>query len=152
CLTRLRDMGKAVDEVRQAVQILPKRMMFRGNLAAYSDYAGDFKSAEQEARGVQQPTDLITLGLAFAQLGQGLLPGAAETYRKLGAISARGTSWAASGLGDLALYEGRFSEAARIFEEGAAVDLERKFGERAARKFAAVGYAQLLRGQNSRAI
>lgn len=151
CLTRLRDMGKAVDEVRQAVQILPKRMIFRGNLTAYSAYAGDFQNAEKEAQAAEQPTDLITLGLAFAQLGQGMLPQALETYQKLGTISARGASWAVSGQADLALYEGRFAEAVKILEQGAAADLAAKNTDKAARKFTTIGYVHVLRGQNDHA-
>jgi len=147
CLSRLREMGKAVDEVRQAVQILPKRMIFRGNLTTYSAYGGDFENAEKEARAAQQPTDLITLGLAFAQVGQGLLSKATETYQRLRTISARGASWTASGFGDLALYEGRFSDAVKILEAGAAADLAASNRDKAARKFTALGHVHLLRGQ-----
>ena len=52
CLSKLRKMREAVEEMRQAVQILPKRVLFRANLAVYSDYAGDFQTAEQEIQSV----------------------------------------------------------------------------------------------------
>ena len=45
-----------------------------------------------------------------------------------------GVSQAASGLGDLAIYEGRFSDAVRILAEGAAADLASKNPDRAAAK------------------
>ena len=61
-------------------------------------------------------------------------------------------SWSASGLGDLALYQGRFSDAVRIFEEGAAADLEAKNTDRAARKLTSLASVQLLRGQKSAAL
>ena len=51
--------------------------------------------------------------LAFAQLGQGQLAQATETYKMTAAISEFGASLAASGLADLANLEGRFSDAAR---------------------------------------
>ena len=152
CSTKLRRMKEAVEEIRQVVQILPKRLVFRANLAVYSDYAGDFQTAEQEVQALQEPNDLATLALAFAQLGQNRLEEATETYRKLETIQPRGPSWAAAGLADLALYEGRFSEAARLFEQGAAADLARKNADKAARKFTSAASAHLMRGRRDLAI
>src|SRR4051812_5226562 len=107
CLSKLRNMREAVAEMRQAVQILPRRVLFRSNLAIYSDYAGEFEAAEQAAGAVEEPNDLATLAVAFAQLGQDRPAEARATYGTLAAISRRGASWSAAGLGDLALYEGR---------------------------------------------
>jgi tetratricopeptide (TPR) repeat protein len=92
------------------------------------------------------------LALAFAQVGQGQLPQATETYRTLGKIDAQGASYESSGLGDLALYDGRWSDAARIFTEGAQADLASKDADRAANKFAALAYTQLVRQQKGAAI
>src|SRR5262249_18097240 len=58
CLSKLRRMSEAVEEVRRAVEILPRRVTFRANLAIDSDYAGDFQTAEREAQALQEPTDL----------------------------------------------------------------------------------------------
>jgi serine/threonine protein kinase/tetratricopeptide (TPR) repeat protein len=151
CLSKLRNMREAVDEMRLAVKILPKRASFRGNLAVYAAYGGDFQTAEQEAKAQQEPTDLTTIALTFAQLGQGQLPDAIATYQKLAAIGARGASWSATGLSDLALYEGRYSEAAKLFEQGVTSDLAAKNGDRAARKLTSLAYAHLMRGQKSAA-
>jgi tetratricopeptide (TPR) repeat protein len=151
CLSKLRHMREAVDEVRQAIQILPKRVSLRANLSIYADYAGDFQAATREVEALQEPTDLTTLAVAFAKLGQGLIPEATATYQKLGTVGPRGPSWAASGVGDLALYEGRFSDAVRIFEQGADADLARKSADKAARKFSSLAYAHLMRGQKSAA-
>ena len=60
------------------------------------------------------------------KLGRGLVAEAAETYKKVGTMDAWGTAFAAAGLGDLAVYEGRFSDAVRLLEEGAAADLAAK--------------------------
>jgi eukaryotic-like serine/threonine-protein kinase len=152
CLSQLRNMREAVDEMRQAVQILPKRVGRRANLALLRNYAGDFQTAEQEAKVFQETNDYAALAVAFAQLGQGLTLEATEAYKKLGTMSALGASWAASGIGDLALYEGRFSEAARAFQEGAAADLAAKDADRAARKLTSLAYVHLMRGQKSKAI
>jgi tetratricopeptide (TPR) repeat protein len=92
------------------------------------------------------------LTLAFAQVGQGQFRQAAETYQELAKVSATGASQAASGLGDLALHEGRFSDAARLFEQGAVADLASKHTTGAARKLAVLAYAQLWRGRKDLAI
>jgi tetratricopeptide (TPR) repeat protein len=152
CLSKLRNMRDAVAEMRQAVQILPKRVLFRSNLAIYSDYAGDFQAAEREAAAMQEPNDLATLALAFAQLGQNRADQARDTYGKLASVSARGRSWSAAGLGDLAVYEGRFSDAVNIFESGAAADFAAKNDDRAARKLTSLAYARLLQGRPALAI
>jgi tetratricopeptide (TPR) repeat protein len=138
--------------MRQAVQILPRRVLFRSNLAIYSDYAGDFETAEREASAVEEPNDLATLALAFAQLGKNQPDDARRTYTALAGISSRGASWSAAGLGDLAVYEGRFSDAITVFDTGARADLAAKNGDRAARKLIALAYARLLRGQPALAV
>ena len=153
CSTYLRNMPKALDEMRRAVRILPKRALYRLNLALYAAYAGDFQTGEREARTAQElGSPLGLLPLAFAQLGRGQLPQASETYQTLGKVNAQGASYAASGLGDLAVYEGRFSDAARILEAGATADVRSKDPDRAANKFAALAYTQLLRQQRGAAI
>jgi len=151
CLTYLRDMPKAVDEMRQAVGILPKQVLYRTNLALFASYASDFQTAEREARTIQN-AEFSAQALAFAQLGQGQVAETIETYKRLAAIDALGASLAASGLGDVALYEGRFSDAVRIFEHGAAADLTSKNPDRAAAKFASLAYAHVSRGQKGPAV
>ena len=149
CSTFLRNMPTAVVEMRQAVKIVPQSAILRGNLALYESYSGNFQAGEREARAVREPRVFPVLALAFGQLGQGKLPEALDTYQKLGALGAQGASYAATGLGDLAVYEGRFSDAVRMLEEGAAADVAAKNPDRAAVKFAALGYAHASRGQQA---
>ena len=113
-------MPRAVEEMREVVRILPKRALYRENLALYSNYASDFPGAEKEARLIEDPGVFGVLALAFAQLGQNQLAQAQETYTKVGAIDSQGASYAASGLADLAVYEGRFADAVKILEAGVA--------------------------------
>jgi tetratricopeptide (TPR) repeat protein len=89
------------------------------------------------------------MAVAFAQVGQGQLAQAAETYHKLERFSATD---AAAGMADLALYEGRFSEAAQILEKAAAADVAASVPEIAASKFATLAYVQLERGQKKLAV
>ena len=151
----LRDFSNAVDSARRAVEIAPKRAMAREALSLYASYAGDFHTGEQEARAaieLSPSSETSYLALAESQLGQGQLSQAAETYHKLEKLSVLGASMAASGLADLAVYEGRFADAVRILEQGAAADLAAKNPESAADKFAALGHTQLLLGQNRGAL
>jgi tetratricopeptide (TPR) repeat protein len=149
CLTQLRDLRGAVNEMRQVVELLPNRATFRDNLALYANYAGDFRTAEEEALTIREPDVYATLAVAFAQIGQGRLPDAMQTYQKLATIDTLGASFAASGLGDLAAVQGRFADAVRILNEGAARDLASNNTDRAAAKFAAVAYAELSRGRTA---
>ena len=64
----------------------------------------------------------------------------------------RGPSLGASGLADLDLYEGRYTEAIQILEKGAAADLAAKNPDSAAEKLASVSHIQLLRGETARAV
>jgi len=145
-------MPRAVEEMRQVVKILPNRALYRENLAQYLAYSGDFTNAEQQARAMQEPGLFGVLPLAFSQMGQGRRPEAAATFERLAKMDEQGSSYTASGLGDLALYEGRFLDAARIFTQGAAADAAAKDTGRAASKFAALAYVQVLRRQNLAAI
>jgi len=63
-----------------------------------------------------------------------------------------GASMAASGLGDLAMVEGRYSDAARMLERGAAADLAAKNADTAAAKLTLLAHVQLLRSQPAAAI
>jgi len=154
CFVELRNFPKAVEAARQAVQIAPQGALQRVNLSFNSSYAGDFKTGEQEARtalGLNRSSRAY-LALAESQLGQGQLNQVAETYRQLGNIDAEGASLTASGLADLATYEGRYADAARILEQGAAADLAAKDSDNAARKLATLAQIELLRGQSGLAM
>ncbi len=147
CSTYLRNMPRAVEEMRKVVEILPKRALYRENLALYAAYSGDVRTPEEEARAFQEPGLFALLAVAFSQLLQGQLPQATATYQSLTKFDDLGASYTASGLGDLALYEGRLSDAVALFTKGAAADLASKDPDRAANKFASLAYSQLLRGQ-----
>jgi eukaryotic-like serine/threonine-protein kinase len=152
CSTYLGDWPTAIDQMRAVVKILPNRALYRENLALYLSYSSDFQAGEQEARAIQDPGLFGKLALAFAQIGQGQVGQAAETYKTAsapradGSISAQGASNVASGLGDLAIYEGRFSEAEQILEAGALADMKSQETDRAGSKYAALGYARLQQG------
>ena len=152
CLAKLRNMREAMGEMRQAVQMLPHHSGYRTNLALMADLAGDFQAAEGEVKKIQSPDYRAFLALAYSQVGRGLLREAAEAYQKMSTMGPQGASSAASGLGDLAVYEGRFADAVRVFEQGAAADLASKSPDRAAIKFNSTAYAYLSAGQKTPAV
>jgi tetratricopeptide (TPR) repeat protein/tRNA A-37 threonylcarbamoyl transferase component Bud32 len=152
CSSRLRKNAEAVEQMLKVVKILPNRALYRENLALYADYSGAFETAEREARALKEPSVFGLLAVAFSQVAQGHLNEGAETYRQLGKIDEQGASYMAAGLGDIAIYQGRFSEAVRILEAAVATDLAAKEPDRAAAKLTSLAYVQLLRRQNGAAI
>jgi tetratricopeptide (TPR) repeat protein len=152
CLTRLRDMNGALEQMRAAVAILPNRALYRVNLALYAAYAGDFAGAETEALKAKEMSPFGFVPLGFARLGLARLADARATLREFATVNSLGASHAASGLGDIAAYEGRFGDAVDILERGAAVDLEAKEADRAAAKYAAIAHAELWRGNRGAAV
>ena len=144
CSTHLRTLSRSLEERNKAKDILPKRSVYRFNLSMDSSYAGDFKAAEQEALEAQKlGSGLSPVALAFAQLGQGQVPQVLATYQRLARTGVSGkpstpleASRAASGLGELAGYGGRFADAVRILESGASADVAAKKLDRAADKYA----------------
>ena len=152
CLAKLRDMRGALREMGEAVQMLPNHGGYRANLAMFANLAGDFQAAESEVAKIQPPDNRAFLALAYSQVGRGQQPQATATYEKLATMGVPGASSAASGLGDLAVYDGRFQDAIGIFEQGASGDLAAKNTDRAAIKYTSIGYAHLLSGQKAAAI
>ncbi|MGE4086177.1 MAG: protein kinase [Vicinamibacterales bacterium] len=152
CSTKLRNMTLAREEMQRVVEILPKRSLYRVNAALYSAYAGSFDAAEQEARVALELQDPWALqALALAQQGQGKTADAVKSYEGLAAVRAAGRTYTAAGLADVALYEGRFADAASLFADGAVADIAAQEGDRAATKFAGLAYTELMRGRRRQA-
>ena len=155
CSLQLRNIPRAIEASRRAVEIVPNGVVQRLNLSFQTSFGGDFQSGEREARAALQinpSSDQGYLNLAEAQLGQGQLSQATESYHTLEKVGAMGASMAAAGLADLAVYEGRFADAVRLLEKGAAADLEAKSLDSAADKFAKLAHAHLSQGQTGAAV
>jgi tetratricopeptide (TPR) repeat protein len=150
----LRNLPKAVEAAQRAVEIVPKGAMQRSALSLYRSYTGDFAGGEREAQAALaiNPSFPSYLALAEAQLGLGQFSQATETYHKLEKVNTLASSLAVSGLADVDLYEGRFTEAIDKLEKGAAADLTAKDPDNAAEKFAALAHIQILRGQKAAAV
>ena len=150
-----RNMNKALEEQARGLEVNPHSVLQRSNLSMYALYAGDFDTAAKEAKTILSENskfDQALRTLALAELGRGHNEEATQDYVKLQGVSAYGASIAASGLADLALYEGRLSDAKSILERAIAGDLAAKDAESASDRTATLALTQLLLGKTQEAI
>jgi serine/threonine protein kinase/tetratricopeptide (TPR) repeat protein len=145
-----RNMAKAVEEGRLDIKYNPQSINGRFNLSWYALGAGDFQKAEEETRKIlEQDPDFneAYVSLALAKLAQGRIEEAAETYRLLEGLDVYGASVAATGLADIALYEGRLEEATGILEKGIVFDLKEGDTYNAADKYIMLAHCLFLQGK-----
>ncbi len=148
------DMARAIEEGRRALEIYPKNVPYRNNVALYLLYAGDFANAEKEASAALAANPAYMKAYttkALAQIGQENRAGAKTTYGALEQISPAGASFAAAGLADIALYEGRYADAADIVTKAIAADLKESNSAAAAKKLVLLAEAQSAIGQKATA-
>jgi tetratricopeptide (TPR) repeat protein/predicted Ser/Thr protein kinase len=152
CLAHVRNFPKAVEAGRKAVAILPKRAIYHGNLAMTLAFSGDAEgTAKEAAQALKLGYTNGYLHQAYAALLQERPDQAADAYRKLAESV---PSDAAAALADVAMYEGRFADAARMCEKGAGDDLGGRKPDRdaAATKLWMLAHAELLRGRKAPAL
>ncbi len=150
-----RDMAKAVEEGRLDVKYNPQGVHAHGNMSWYALVVGDLKTAEEEsgaALNIQPDYERAYVTLALTQLAKDQPGLAAETYRKLEALSSYGASLAATGLADLAVYEGRLADAVTILETGITFDLKNSMPLHAADKCIMLAEAYLVQGKKEPAL
>jgi tetratricopeptide (TPR) repeat protein/predicted Ser/Thr protein kinase len=155
CYEQLRNAPKALEAAQHAVEIVPKGVGPRLNLAFVSAFAGDFAASEKEARTALAISPSAAQGylvLAEAQLGQGQIDKAGDAYHQLEKFGPEAASTATSGLADLAAYQGKYAEAARILAQGATADVAAKMADNAARKYAALANIEEMQGYHGAAL
>jgi tetratricopeptide (TPR) repeat protein len=121
-----RNFPRAIEEGRQAVTLNPKQPIYRNNVALYEMYSGRFEDAIRDAGEALKLNPAYApayLATALSQFAAGKAADAAATYQRLAGIGPQGVSLAAIGLADMALHEGRDSDAAAILERAIAADL-----------------------------
>jgi tetratricopeptide (TPR) repeat protein len=154
CYTGAHNTPKAIEEFKRSLEVSPNNQK-RVNLALDLSYTGDFSAAEQEARTVLKSNPALETGyaaLAYAQIGQGQLSEAIQTFQQLEKVSSFGQSMAAPGLADIALYEGRLSDAVHLLETAAAADVKAGRLESAAADYGLLAYVQFVRRQKGPAL
>lgn len=152
CYTQLRNAPKALAAARRAVQIVPKQVSPRLNLAFISAFAGDFAGSEEDARKALSINPKAAQGylvLAEAQMGQGQIEKASQSYHQLESFGPDAASTATAGLADLAAYQDKHADAVSILKSGVAADVAAKNNDGAARKY--VMLANIEESQGNRA-
>jgi tetratricopeptide (TPR) repeat protein len=140
------------------VELDPENLDYRYNQSWYALASGDFERARLEARKTLEIDPSYVKAfvvLALAELAQDRPSEATRIYRQLEtlSLSEQGTSFAATGLADVALYEGRLEDAIVILEKGITFDLEKRRGTYfAADKYLMLAQAYLLQGKNTQAV
>jgi serine/threonine protein kinase/tetratricopeptide (TPR) repeat protein len=145
---------KALEAGRRALALYPASLKYRSNVAWYALYSSDFASAATEAKRVIE-TDASYFQaytpLALSTIVTASEPGA-PIYERMATTDSRGSSRAAIGLADLAMYEGRYADAISSLPSAIAEDTTAGDGAGAAAKYIALGEAQLAQGARDRAI
>ena len=119
------EFAEALKEGRIVLDIFPRSPLYRTNYALYAMYAGDFPLASSEAQKlIKEGTATYDtyLPLAVSAIADGKLDDARAVYERMANVDASGASLAVVGLADIALAEGRTSEAARILQAGIKAD------------------------------
>lgn len=118
-----RDMARALELGRKASAIYPKHVLRRNNVALFAMYAGQFDVAEKQAASVLELNNTFPkayLVTALSQLATGRAAEADATWRQLAGMSPTGRDFATHGRADLAIYEGRLSDASRVLDDALA--------------------------------
>jgi serine/threonine protein kinase/tetratricopeptide (TPR) repeat protein len=121
----LRNLPLSVEEARTAIEIYPKNAIQRGNLALFLLYSGKFEEAAREADTVIKLNPAFEQAYvvkALAALAREMPDEASAYYDQAGKASPRGASYRLKGLADIAVYEGRNSDAVALFEAGIKAD------------------------------
>jgi len=114
-----RNYSQAKEMGRQAVDIYPYNSMSRFNLSWYALADGDIDMAEKEAQTAidnspEYEKPYVVMGLSKFMRGESAE--AAALYEKLKSISLVGESLSLLSMADMALYEGRQSDAEQMLE------------------------------------
>jgi tetratricopeptide (TPR) repeat protein len=152
----MHDFARASIEAQRAVELDRQNPVFRGNQILYSMYAGDLDSAGKSAEAVakDRPTyHKAQLPIAMAALlVHGDVTAAARAYDDMAKASTPGAWLASLGRADLALYEGRLTDAERELRSGIAVDVAAKNTTGAALGQIALGETLAALGKGPQAV
>jgi tetratricopeptide (TPR) repeat protein/tRNA A-37 threonylcarbamoyl transferase component Bud32 len=149
-----RDMARALELGRKASAIYPNNVLRRNNVALFAMYAGDFATAEKEAVGVLELNPDFAkahFAMAMSQLATGRPADAEATWQQLKA-KPTGFDLAAQGRADMAVYEGRLSDAADILEEALATPPPGRSPSTTARLLVSIAEVRELQGRGAEAI
>jgi tetratricopeptide (TPR) repeat protein len=149
-----RDFPAAIKAQRRAVEIYPRNAPMTSNVGLFELYAGNAEEAIRfQKRALEvSPTYRYALGgLALAQFLAGKRDDAVATWAAARAAGSENASAAAEGNADLALHDGRLSEARSLLEAATVVDLAGGDRDAAARKLVLLAAVHVATGQPKKA-
>jgi tetratricopeptide (TPR) repeat protein len=153
--SNLRDMPHALELGRKASAMSPNNVLRRNNVALFAMYSGDFETAEKQANEVlvlQKDYVKAFYVIAMAQLATGRPSDAEATWQRLQMVSDTGRDLAAQGRADMAMYQGRLSEASKILQEALAKVPEKRSSGTTARLTATLAEVNQLQGRDADAV
>lgn len=151
-----RDMQQAVELGKRASDAYPNNVIRKSNAALFALYAGDFDSAEQLAKDTLIVNPVYTRAFytrGMSELAKGHPETAIATFNQLGAIgTAAAKSFQASGLIDIALFQGRQQDALALL--GPAIAADRAAGNQSSlgRRLALRANVLIARGDTAGAL
>jgi tetratricopeptide (TPR) repeat protein len=119
------NMPKALEYGRRVLTMYPRVQVYRDNYALYAMYAGEFQRAADEAKRIvaEVPTATMPyLPIAVNAALSGRFDEAKDAYAAMMKGETPGPSLGMTGLGDLAMYRGDWTEAERLMKTGIAGD------------------------------
>jgi len=149
-----RDMKRSVELGKQALVAMPRNVIRANNLALFLMYAGDFPAAELQAKAVlsiNREFAKAYVAMALSQAATGRVEDAERTYRSLVALPGAAPYYAASGLADLHMYQGRLKQAATELEQAAAAE-SKGSASRHARLLVTLAEVRALQGRPREAV
>jgi tetratricopeptide (TPR) repeat protein/predicted Ser/Thr protein kinase len=150
-----REMAKAFEEGKKAVQAYPDRVNPLYNLTWYAIAADRLDDAEAAARKVIEMEASFAeahVCLGLIRILRGRSSDAAAEYGRLQGTDAYASSLGAAGRADLALYEGRTDEARKILEGAIPADVKNDLNAFANQKRLTLAEVLASAGQGSEAV
>ncbi len=145
-----RDMAKATEHGRKAVEFYPRNSVQRTNLAWYLLFDGKFQEAASQANQALQENRKLEkayIVVALSKLAQGDVQGAMSAYNDLRRTTDSGASSATLGLADIAIYEGRIDDAIKLLQAGADTDVATNNEAAAVVKLVVLAQTHLIAGK-----
>ena len=150
-----RDMRRALELGQKASAIYPSHVLRRNNVALFALYSGEFELAEKQAAGVLEMNKDFAkayLATALAQLGTGRPREADATWQRLQSVSATGRDFATHGRADLAIYEGRLTDASQLLQAEIAAAPQGRSTSTTARFIVTLAEVRQVQGRDAEAL
>jgi tetratricopeptide (TPR) repeat protein/tRNA A-37 threonylcarbamoyl transferase component Bud32 len=149
------NMPKAYEVGTKALELTPKNINSHYNLGWYAMAIGEYVQAETAARAtieIYPAYERAYVLLALSQLARNQFQEALETYKQLETIDAAGASLMSTGTADIAVYEGRLSDAVDILLKGVNADLKNDLIDLAVDKYTILAHIYMLQRKKSAAL